>query len=42
MRVREPLSSDLWGVYVQLMERVDGNEDVSNIRVDLISSVATL
>lgn len=42
MRVREPLSSDLRCVNVQLMERVDGNEDVSNIRVDLISSVATL
>lgn len=42
MRAREPLGPDLWGIYVQFMERVDGNEDVSNIRVDLISSIATL
>lgn len=38
----ETLCNDLGGVYVQLMEGVDGNEDVSHVRVDLISSVATL
>lgn len=38
----ETFCNDLGGVYVQLMEGVDGNEDVSHVRVDLISSVATL
>lgn len=35
-------STDLRSVYLHLMERVDGDEDVSHIRVNLIASVAAL
>lgn len=36
------VSTDLRSVYLHLMERVDGDEDVSHIRVNLITSVAAL
>lgn len=36
------MCTDLRGVYLHLMERIDCDEDVSHIRVDLISSIAAL
>lgn len=36
------LCTYLAGVYLHLMERIDCDEDVAHIRVNLISSIATL
>lgn len=36
------VKADLGGVDLHLVERIDGDEDVANVGVDLVPAVATL